>query len=82
MCIIPVPLVSIDRYSKAKKAAALAQTYQAIDPEADARLQKEAELEEKTINRICDGLGVQIHEVKLEITFTLFSLLIYDLLPG
>jgi hypothetical protein len=54
----------------------LAQTYQATDPEADARLQKEAELEEKTINKICDELGVQIHEVKLESAVTLCSLLI------
>jgi len=49
---------------QARKAAALLQVYPTADPEAEARLQKEAEREEKTINRICDELGVQIHEVR------------------
>ena len=57
-------MVQIDPDSQARKAAALAQSYSVTDPEAEAKLQKEAELEEKNINRICDELGVQIHEVR------------------
>lgn len=50
---------------QARKAAALAEQYAPSDPEADARLQKQAEEEEKTIKRTCDELGVEIFEVRL-----------------
>ncbi|KAJ7273664.1 hypothetical protein B0H12DRAFT_1090487 [Mycena haematopus] len=46
-----------------RKAAALAQTYAADDPAAEARLQKEAKDEERDIKRVCDELNVEIHEI-------------------
>lgn len=48
---------------QAKKAAALAQNYAPIDPEADARLGREAKEEEISIKETCDKLGVQMHEI-------------------
>lgn len=33
------------------------------DPEADARLEREAKHEEKSINAACDSLGLQMFEV-------------------
>ncbi|KAF7363401.1 OTU domain-containing protein [Mycena sanguinolenta] len=45
------------------KAPALAQTYAADDPAAEARLEKEAKDEERDIKRVCDELNVQIHEI-------------------
>lgn len=40
--------------------------YAPIDPEADARLEKEAAEEESTIKRVCDELGVQLFEVSVQ----------------
>jgi len=48
---------------QARKAAALAQTYAADDPAAEARLEKEAKDEERDIKRVCDELNVEIHEI-------------------
>ncbi|KAI0928749.1 hypothetical protein AcW1_005904 [Taiwanofungus camphoratus] len=48
---------------QARKAAALVEKYAPIDPEADARLEKEAAEEESTIKRVCDELGVQLFEI-------------------
>jgi len=48
---------------QARKAAELAQHYSPNDTEADARLEKEAKDEEKDIQRTCDMLNVQIHEI-------------------
>ncbi|KAF5391286.1 hypothetical protein D9757_001928 [Collybiopsis confluens] len=44
-----------------KKAAALAESYSPNDPEAEARLAKEARDEEADIMRVCDELNVQIN---------------------
>ncbi|KAJ7343531.1 hypothetical protein DFH08DRAFT_872956 [Mycena albidolilacea] len=46
-----------------RKAAALAQTYGADDPAAEARLEKEAKDEERDIKRVCDELNIEIHEI-------------------
>jgi OTU domain-containing protein 6 len=43
----------------------MAQNQAPDDPEAEARLRKEAENEGKTIKRICDELDVRMHEVFL-----------------
>jgi len=48
---------------QARKAATLADKYAPTDEVADARIQKEAADEEKTINRLCEQLGVQLHEI-------------------
>ncbi|GBE82314.1 cysteine proteinase [Sparassis latifolia] len=48
---------------QARKAAALAEKFAPADAEGDARLQKEAADEEKTIKRVCDELGVEIFEI-------------------
>ncbi|KAJ7709951.1 cysteine proteinase, partial [Mycena rosella] len=50
------------RARQARKAASLAQNY-VDDPAAEARLQKEAKDEERDINRVCDELNLQIHEI-------------------
>lgn len=41
----------------------MAQNQTPDDPEAEARLQREADLEETTINRLCNELDVRMHEV-------------------
>lgn len=46
-----------------RKAADQAQQYTNDDPEADARLEKEAKDEDKAIRRVCDELGLVLHEV-------------------
>ena len=38
-----------------------------VDAEADARVQREIEAEEKTIKASCNELGVIMHEVGLEL---------------
>ncbi|KZS99286.1 cysteine proteinase [Sistotremastrum niveocremeum HHB9708] len=48
---------------QARKAAALASTYQQTDADADARLEAEIKHEETTIKRICDELGVEMYEI-------------------
>lgn len=48
-----------------RKAADQAAQYTNDDPEADARLEKEAKDEEKAIRRVCDELGLVLYEVGL-----------------
>ncbi|KAJ7285884.1 hypothetical protein C8J57DRAFT_1051385 [Mycena rebaudengoi] len=48
---------------QARKAASLAQSYSPDDPATEARLQKEAKDEERDIKRVCDELGLEIHEI-------------------
>lgn len=48
---------------QARKAAALAEQYAPSDPEADARLKKEADDEERMIKRVCDERGLEIFEI-------------------
>ncbi|KAF5381029.1 hypothetical protein D9615_003917 [Tricholomella constricta] len=48
---------------QARKAAALEQTFSAADPEAEARLKKEAENEERDIEKVCQEQMLQIQEV-------------------
>ncbi|KAH9951344.1 cysteine proteinase [Amylocystis lapponica] len=48
---------------QARKAAALVEKYSPSDPEADARLKKEADDEDRTIKRTCDELGLEIFQV-------------------
>ncbi|KAJ7582759.1 hypothetical protein C8J56DRAFT_230152 [Mycena floridula] len=48
---------------QARKAAALAANFTKDDPEAEAKLEKEARDEEKAINAVCDELGLKLHEV-------------------
>ncbi|KAJ7632573.1 hypothetical protein FB45DRAFT_1026726 [Roridomyces roridus] len=48
---------------KARKAAALAENYAQGDPEAEARLAKEAKDEERDISRVCEELHLQMHEI-------------------
>ncbi|KAI0316682.1 hypothetical protein OF83DRAFT_1059950 [Amylostereum chailletii] len=48
---------------QARKAAALAERHAPSDPEADARIEREAKEEEADINRICDELGLEMHEI-------------------
>ncbi|KAI6028362.1 OTU-domain-containing protein [Pisolithus orientalis] len=49
--------------SKARKAAALAQSMPTADSAADAQVEWETKQEAALINRTCDELGVQIHEI-------------------
>jgi len=51
------------RARQARKAVALAGNYADDDPAAEARLEKEAKQEERDINRVCDELNLQIHEI-------------------
>ncbi|KAG6832377.1 hypothetical protein H0H92_002645 [Tricholoma furcatifolium] len=48
---------------QARKAAALEQAQSTVDPEADARLMKEAEDEQRDIDKVCHEQRVQIHEI-------------------
>ncbi|KAG5646637.1 hypothetical protein DXG03_002627 [Asterophora parasitica] len=48
---------------QARKAAALEQTFSAPDPEADARLRREAEDEQRDIEEVCEEQLLQIQEV-------------------
>lgn len=48
---------------KARKAAALADVQPPINTTADAKLEREAKDEERAINRICNELGLEMHEV-------------------
>jgi OTU domain-containing protein 6 len=48
---------------KARKAAALADVQPPINTAADAKLEREAKDEERAINRICNELGLDLHEV-------------------
>jgi len=51
---------------QARKTAVLMKNQPAIDHDADARLKREAELEEKTIKRICEELDLRIHEINAD----------------
>jgi hypothetical protein len=48
---------------KGRKAAARAEQQAPIDTDADAKLEREAKDEERAINRICNELGLEMHEV-------------------
>ena len=48
---------------KARKAAALADIQPPINSAADAKLEREAKDEERAITRICNELGLEMHEV-------------------
>jgi hypothetical protein len=48
---------------KARKAAALAEQQPPIDADADAKLEREAKEEERAINKMCNELGLEMHEV-------------------
>ncbi|KAH7889736.1 OTU-domain-containing protein [Phlebopus sp. FC_14] len=48
---------------QARKATALAQSVAPSNPEADAQLEREIKQEMMSIKRICDELGVHIHEI-------------------
>jgi OTU domain-containing protein 6 len=48
---------------KARKAAALAEQQPPIDTDADAKLEREAKEEERAINKMCNELGLEMHEV-------------------
>ncbi|KAL1746373.1 hypothetical protein HDZ31DRAFT_34322, partial [Schizophyllum fasciatum] len=49
---------------QARKAQALQEKFSAGDPDAEARLEREAKEEEKTIKRLCDDLGVEMYEAR------------------
>jgi OTU domain-containing protein 6 len=51
-------------YPKARKVAALAELQPPTDAAADAKLEREAKDEERAINRICNELGLDMHEVR------------------
>ena len=53
---------------KARKAAALADAQPPINATADAKLEREAKDEERAINRICNELGLEMHEVMTPLT--------------
>ncbi|KAF9246557.1 hypothetical protein BU15DRAFT_40326 [Melanogaster broomeanus] len=48
---------------QARKAAALAQNSAPSNPEMDAQIERETRQEAASIQRTCDELGVQIHEI-------------------
>lgn len=48
---------------KARKATALAEQQPATDASADAKLEREAKEEERAINKICNELALDMHEV-------------------
>ncbi|GLB34996.1 putative OTU-like cysteine protease [Lyophyllum shimeji] len=48
---------------QARKAAAREQTFSPSDPETEARLKKEADDEEKDIDKVCQEKSLQIYEV-------------------
>jgi OTU domain-containing protein 6 len=51
-------------YPKARKVAALAELQPPTDAAADAKLEREAKEEERAINKICNELGLDMHEVR------------------
>jgi OTU domain-containing protein 6 len=58
-------LLGTDAKSQARKAAALAENFSPVDEVADEKLKQEAKEEERNIKRICEELGVRIHEVEI-----------------
>ncbi|KAI9459467.1 hypothetical protein BJY52DRAFT_369443 [Lactarius psammicola] len=48
---------------QARKVAALADQQPATDADADAKLEREAKEEERAINKICNELGLDMHEI-------------------
>jgi OTU domain-containing protein 6 len=48
--------------TQARKAAALEQSYVPGDPAVEAQLEREAQEEQASIDRVCSELGLQIHE--------------------
>ena len=62
-------------YPKARKVAALAELQTPTDPVADAKLEREAKEEERAINRICNELSLDMHEVRPTSLKSLFPVL-------
>ena len=62
-------------YPKARKVAALAELQPPTDPVADAKLEREAKEEERAINRICNELSLDMHEVRPTSLKSLFPVL-------
>ncbi|KAI0709122.1 hypothetical protein C8Q76DRAFT_626497 [Earliella scabrosa] len=58
----PIDL-SFNPYDQARKAAALAESYAPTDTEADARLARQAKEEEEGIKRVCEELGLKMHDI-------------------
>jgi hypothetical protein len=56
-------VIQLDTGIQARKAAALAENFAPVDEVADEKLKQEAKEEERNIKRICEELGVRIHEV-------------------
>ena len=56
-------VIQLDTGIQARKAAVLAENFAPVDEVADERLKQEAKEEERNIKRICEELGVRIHEV-------------------
>lgn len=56
-------IIQIDMGIQARKAAALAENFAPVDKVADEKLKQEAKEEDRNIKRICEELGVRIHEV-------------------
>ena len=59
--------LSFNAYGQARKAAALAESYAPTDAEADARLARQAKEEEEGIKRVCEELGLKMHDVSYRI---------------
>ena len=58
-------LVTEKAYPKARKVAALAEQQLPTDADADAKLEREAKEEERAIHKICNELGLDMHEVSV-----------------
>jgi OTU domain-containing protein 6 len=58
-------LVTEKAYPKARKVTALAEQQPPTDATSDAKLEREAKEEERTINKICNELGLDMHEVSV-----------------
>ena len=61
------PLSVFTMELQARKAAVLADNYAPNDPEADARIERQAKEEEANIKRMCEELGLTMHEVCLSL---------------
>ncbi|KAI0256921.1 hypothetical protein BJV78DRAFT_1150809 [Lactifluus subvellereus] len=54
---------SKNRLEQDRKAAKLAEKQPPINTDADAKLEREAKEEERTINKICNELGLEMHQI-------------------
>jgi OTU domain-containing protein 6 len=66
---------------QARKNAVLEKSLPPADPNKDARLKREAEVEDKTIKRICEELNVRIHEVIYSSPFSDLRAYLYQVNP-